>query len=388
MDNLILETKNLILKPIEMSDAEAVFHFFNENVTKYMYPSPAKTIQDTYQFINHSMSLREQDKEIVWVARLKYDDTFVGCFGLHRKDTKTPEVGLWIQEGLFGKKLGIEGMTEVINFTKEYVTFEYIIYPVDRRNISSRNIPETLGGILTKTYKKKTESGKELDTLEYRFFKEIPKGYHQPVILFQGDSITDCGRNRHDFHSLGDGYVKELKPYFPLAQIINRGISGDRTVELIARWKEDVISHHPDVLLLLCGVNDVWHHFRYGKPMNLEMFEKNYRLLLDKTMKESLQTKIILIEPFSYNIGAFEASWRPMLLGMIHIVRKLAKEFDLTLIQMDDFMQEWAKHYPQEAILGDGVHPTELGHQWMAKVIKPVLREEILKIEEKRINQS
>ena len=77
-----------------------------------------------------------------------------------------------------------------------------------------------------------------------------------------------------------------------------------------------------------------------------------------------------------------------MLSGMIHIVRKLGKEFELTLIHMDDFMQEWAKHYPQEAILGDGVHPTELGHQWMAKVIKPVLRDVILSIEEKRINQS
>ena len=65
MDNLILETKNLILKPIEMSDAEAVFHFFNENVTKYMYPSPAKTIHDTYQFIHHSIALREENKEIV-----------------------------------------------------------------------------------------------------------------------------------------------------------------------------------------------------------------------------------------------------------------------------------------------------------------------------------
>lgn len=380
-----LETKHLILTPIQLSDAEAIFHLFTKEITKYMYPSPAEKIDDTIAFINHSMKLREENKEIVWVARLKYDDTFVGCMGLHSMDTDTPELGLWIQEGLFGKKLGLEGMTEIIRFAHEHFSHRYLIYPVDRRNMASRNIPETLGGIVRKTYHKTGNSGNELDIVEYWIYQKLPEDYVKPTLLFQGDSITDCGRNRSDISSLGDGYVYQLKNYFPNTRIINRGISGDRTEELLNRWEVDVLSHQPDVLSLLCGVNDVWHFYNFGKPIDENTFESNYRMLIDLTIEKSPQTKIILIEPFSFSIGAFDASWRPMLDAFITIVSKIASHYHLPLIHMDKHMKAWEKTYGATALLGDGVHPTELGHQLMANVLKPVIRNLLLEIDEKKL---
>ena len=44
-------------------------------------------------------------------------------------------------------------------------------------------------------------------------------------------------------------------------------------------------------------------------------------------------------------------------------------------------MKTWEKTYGKEALLGDGVHPTELGHQMIASVLKPVLRDLVLKIQ-------
>lgn len=383
--NITLHTKNLVLKPIQLSDAEAIFHFFTPKVTTYMYPAPARTIQDTLDFIHTAIKLREEDKEIVWVARLQVDETFVGCMGLHHINTRTPELGVWIQEGFFGKKLGIEGMSEVIRFAREKVPHDYLIYPVDRRNYPSRNIPESFGGVLRKTYQTTGRSGNLLDIIEYWIYPEDQHVITWPTFLFQGDSITDCGRNRSDRFSLGDGYVKELKKAFPHVNVINQGISGDRTEELIQRWDIDVIQHQPDVLSLLCGVNDVWHYYHFGKPIDQETFEKNYRYLIDTTRQKSPKTHIVLIEPFSYSIGAFDPSWRPMLESFIHSIRKLAKQYHLPIIHMDDFMQQWKKTYSQEAILGDGVHPTELGHQLMASVIKPILRNHLLDIQLKHL---
>ena len=92
-----------------------------------------------------------------------------------------------------------------------------------------------------------------------------------------------------------------------------------------------------------------------------------------------------MIEPFSYNIGAFDPSWRPMLESFILTVRKLAKHYHLPIIHMDDYMQTWKKMYAQEDILGDGVHPSELGHRLMAHVIKPILRNHLLHIQEKNL---
>lgn len=377
-----LETKNLVLKPIEVSDAEAIFHFFTANVTQYMYPAPAKTIDDTLAFINHSIELRNQDKEIVFVARLKYDDTFVGCMGLHQKDTQTPELGIWIQEGLFGKNLGLEGMRAVIDYARKNIPHTYLVYPVDRRNVASRNIPESFGGIYKKAYPVKGMAGNELDIIEYWIYPKKPDNYPEVTFLFQGDSITDCNRKQNDLSSLGDGYVNLLKPMFPFVQLINKGVSGHRTEDLLNRWKKDTIMHKPDVLTLLCGINDVWHFYAFGKPINETIFEENYTKLIEWTKKELPQTRIVLIEPFSFSVEAFNPSWRPMLDQFIHVVRKLAKTYHLSLIKMDEHMKTWEKIYGAQALLGDGVHPTELGHHLIAKTIKPVLRNLLLEIQE------
>ena len=75
-------------------------------------------------------------------------------------------------------------------------------------------------------------------------------------ILFQGDSITDCGRtgSGNPAENLGMGY-----PFFIAARlradrlgeeidVVNRGISGHRVVDLYARWKVDALNLRPDVL--------------------------------------------------------------------------------------------------------------------------------------------
>ena len=66
-------------------------------------------------------------------------------------------------------------------------------------------------------------------------------------ILFQGDSITDCGRNRVDFYSVGNGYPNLVKATFGYDnageyEFINKGVSGDRIVDLYARIKCDFIN--------------------------------------------------------------------------------------------------------------------------------------------------
>ena len=88
----------------------------------------------------------------------------------------------------------------------------------------------------------------------------------EKVILFQGDSITDCGRSREADHAMGNGYATfvggALAAKEPYAyQFYNRGISGNRVVDLYARMKIDMINLKPDYMSLLIGVNDVWHEY-------------------------------------------------------------------------------------------------------------------------------
>src|SRR6266545_7934121 len=90
------------------------------------------------------------------------------------------------------------------------------------------------------------------------------------VILFQGDSITDSGRNRDSADpnaagALGNGYpllvasaVLAARPDGGL-RFYNRGISGNKVPDLQQRWTTDTVDLYPDVLSILIGVNDFWH---------------------------------------------------------------------------------------------------------------------------------
>ena len=119
------------------------------------------------------------------------------------------------------------------------------------------------------------------------------------TILFQGDSITDCGRNRdaattpNDLCGLGDGYVMmaatkllSTRPADGL-RIFNRGISGNRIVDLDARIKNDIIHLKPDVLSILIGVNDTWHGKGSDNGVSLPKYERVYRALLDEVREGS-----------------------------------------------------------------------------------------------------
>ena len=98
-------------------------------------------------------------------------------------------------------------------------------------------------------------------------------------VLFQGDSITDAGRDYADPHHLGDGYPKyaaeAIRDRFPdeTFEFINLGISGNRTTDLLERWQKDCIAVQPDVLSILIGINDTWRRYDSNLPMTVEEYE-------------------------------------------------------------------------------------------------------------------
>ncbi|MBR4942505.1 MAG: hypothetical protein IKZ28_00600, partial [Clostridia bacterium] len=110
-------------------------------------------------------------------------------------------------------------------------------------------------------------------------------------ILFYGDSITDAGRNREEWGteaSFGCGYVKYAYPELQKlgCEVINRGISGNRVVDLYARIKVDCWNFKPDLISILIGVNDVWHELYGENGVEIDRFEKVYRMLIEDTLKK------------------------------------------------------------------------------------------------------
>lgn len=207
--------------------------------------------------------------------------------------------------------------------------------------------------------------------MENRMKKRFQDGQ---IVLFQGDSITDCGRDRSDMTSLGDGYANIIarlyRTLFPEAKVnfINKGISGNRVKDLMDRYEEDFCSIKPDYLSILIGVNDTWRRYDSNDPTDSEEFERTYRELLTKIHRDLPDCKLIMIEPFLLNSLPDRASWREDLDPKIHVIRKLAKEYADYYIPMDGiYAKAEVEEYTCEQLAPDGVHPSAIGHRMIAE---------------------
>ena len=141
-----------------------------------------------------------------------------------------------------------------------------------------------------------------------RVRKIKPMGNH--VVLFQGDSITDSGRNKEDqgyntARILGSGYpmlagAHLLDQYASLnLRIYNRGISGNKVYQLAERWDNDCLDLKPDILSILIGVNDLWHKLNGNYNGTPEIYRNDYTALIERTIKNLPDIKLIICEPFA-----------------------------------------------------------------------------------------
>lgn len=190
-------------------------------------------------------------------------------------------------------------------------------------------------------------------------------------ILFQGDSITDMGRDRNDPHHLGNGYPKfvaqMLREQYPAAdpEFVNFGISGNRTCDLVARWQTDCIDWRPDVVSIMIGINDTWRAFDQNDPTTPEQFEANYRQILT-AVKEQTHAKILMLEPYLLHNEPGKDAWRVDLNPKIDVVRWLAREFADAYIPTDGLMAAASVTESPTHWSGDGVHPNDNGAKLIA----------------------
>lgn len=192
------------------------------------------------------------------------------------------------------------------------------------------------------------------------------------TVLFQGDSITDAGRDRTADISLGGGYANMVAAWFsaryPAAQVrfLNRGIGGNRARDLRQRWQADCIDLKPDWVSILIGINDTWRRYDSGDPTSAEAYETDYRFILEMTRRE-LDARLILCEPFVLPVPADREAWREDLDPRITVVRKLAREFDALYVPLDGIFAAAATQREPAFWAHDGVHPSPGGHALIAQ---------------------
>ena len=206
------------------------------------------------------------------------------------------------------------------------------------------------------------------------------------VVLFQGDSITDAGRSRADAakannqKALGQGYswfaaanmLTELPDHD--LKVFNRGVGGHKVHQLAARWEKDCLNLKPDVLSILIGVNDIWHHLNGNYDGTVSTYESDYRDLLERTIKVLPGVKLVVCEPFVLRCGAVSDKWFPEFDKFRFAAKKISNEFKAHFIPFQSMFDQAITIAPPEHWAKDGVHPSSNGaalmaHFWLKSVL-------------------
>ncbi len=209
-------------------------------------------------------------------------------------------------------------------------------------------------------------------------------------ILFLGDSITDAGRDKRNYHDVGPGYPKYAKELilsaFPNTEFefINFGIGGNRTSQLFDRLYADGIVFQPDIISILIGVNDVWHKYSHNIATSFEQIEVNYRSILER-IKIETDSKIVILAPF-----VLDAPGVSHILADVKvlqgIVRELADKYADVFIPLDEEFARAIEAQPEPLYYSkDGIHPNENGRQFIgrfyADAVNPLIKK-LIKIKE------
>lgn len=197
-------------------------------------------------------------------------------------------------------------------------------------------------------------------------------------ILFQGDSITDVGRARDNDINLGRGYPHLIKSALGFEcpedhEFFNRGISGNRVVDLYARIKCDIINLKPDVMSILIGVNDVWHELNPECPngVDADKYFKIYDMLIEEVKAELPNIKIIILEPFVLRASATDEKWDVFSTEVKKravMAKKIAEKHNLTFIPLQEGFDKLAEKAEASYWLSDGVHPSAMGHEYIKRL--------------------
>ena len=211
-------------------------------------------------------------------------------------------------------------------------------------------------------------------------------------LLFQGDSLTDSGRDRSFAgcnKGLGNGYVNLIASRIlcdnPEVQIYNRGVAGNRIADMYARWIEDAENIPFNVISIMNGVNDVGFKLREKRGADANKFEFVYDRILYETKESHPECDIILCQPFVIKMIYEKENdiyekwdvWSREIIERGEVVRALAKKYNVLFVEMIPEIEKALKKAPAEHWTVDCIHLTPAGNELIARTwldaAKPIL---------------
>lgn len=191
-----------------------------------------------------------------------------------------------------------------------------------------------------------------------RYADDNKKVKVRPKAVFMGDSITD-------------GWPGADNAFFVDNNFLGRGISGQTTAHMLARFRRDVVDHKPKYVVILAGTNDI---ARNNGPVNLEDVFGNIVSMCEIAKANKIKPVICSVIP------AKAYRWRPevtdaaqQIMKLNDMLKEYAKANKIMYVDYHSAMADAEGGLPVE-LAKDGVHPTPEGYKIMEEILVKALK--------------
>jgi lysophospholipase L1-like esterase len=200
--------------------------------------------------------------------------------------------------------------------------------------------------------------------------KMKPPDKTEKRVVFMGDSITDSWDD------------PKYGGFFPGKPFINRGISGQTTPQMLARFRADVIAQQPTVVVILAGTNDLAGN---TEPMTLEAIEDNLVSMAELAKANRIRVVLASILPVSdYDSRdgkpLIRTTQRPpeRIRALNEWMRSYAAANKLIYLDYYSAMID-DKGFLRDELSNDGLHPNEKGYAAMGPLAEQAIKKALTK---------
>lgn len=185
-----------------------------------------------------------------------------------------------------------------------------------------------------------------------RYSKENSEIAKRPKAVFMGNSITDF-------------WIKNDSAFFINNNFVDRGISGQTTLQMLARFRPDVINLHPESVVILAGINDIAQNCG---TISLENILGNILSMVELAQHNNIRVVLCSILPCD------EFKWAPHLspaadvIKLNEMIRKYAKENGITYVDYHSILSTPTGGMPAE-YSSDGCHPNLKCYKIMEEIL-------------------
>ena len=157
--------KKITIVPFDMKYLEDYYNNFNEEITRYQWPDPFETIEDTRTLLRDFLDEMNREETLLF-AIVDTGDKFVGSVEMHGLSGDSPELGVWIIESEQGKGYAYEALKYILDYANSKYGKTEFFYEADVRNTGSNKLLSKFADSYViealDTEELVTDSGKEL----------------------------------------------------------------------------------------------------------------------------------------------------------------------------------------------------------------------------------